>query len=127
MRMLRPTYDLELAEHLPSQRVARQHALDGLRDHPLRRLIQQLLQGFGFQVTDVARVAMVKLVLELSTRHADLLSVDDDDVVARIDVRRVLGLVLTAQAPSDLRRKPAERLAVGVDEIPIAPDFRRLC
>ncbi len=127
MRMLRPTHDLELAEHLSSQRIARQHTLDRLRENPLRSPIEKLLQGFGLEIADVARMPVVELVLELSAGHANLLGVDHDNIVAGIDMWRVLGLVLTTQAPRDFGRKAAERLAIGVDEIPIAPDFRRLC
>src|ERR1017187_6735800 len=38
VRMLRPGVHLELAQHLPAQRVLREHSLDGLLDHPLRVL-----------------------------------------------------------------------------------------
>ena len=59
--------------------------------------------------------------------HADALAVDDDDEVARVDVRRVLRLELAAQRVGDARREAAERLAVGVDDIPAPLDLAGLC
>jgi hypothetical protein len=67
-------------------------------------------------------VVEVQLVGELAAGHADLLRVDDHDVITHVDMRAVIGLVLALQAMGDLRREPTERLAVGVDEEPVAPD-----
>ena len=50
----------------------------------------------------------------------DLLGVDDDDEVAGVAVRRVLGLALAAQRVGDLGREAAERLALGIDDVPVA-------
>ena len=72
-------------------------------------------------------MAVVHLVVELVPRHRDLLRVDDDDEVARVDVRRVLRLALAAQHVGDLRREPPQDLAVGVDDVPAALDLARLC
>src|SRR6202000_776268 len=59
--------------------------------------------------------------------HADALAVDDDDEVARVGVRRVLGLELAAQGVGDAGREAAERLALGVDDVPAALDLTGLC
>jgi hypothetical protein len=72
-------------------------------------------------------VAVVALLVELVPGHDDLLRVDDDDEVAGVDVRRVLRLVLAAQGVRDAGREPAERLAVGVDDVPAALDLTGLC
>ena len=72
-------------------------------------------------------MAVVALVLALVAAHVDLLGVDHDDEVARVDVRRVLRLALAAQHVGDLRRQTAERLAVGVDQHPVALAVGRLC
>src|SRR6476659_6729002 len=65
-------------------------------------------------------MALVLLVRALVTGHRDLLGVDDDDEVARVHVRRALGLVLAAQGVGDLGREAAEREPVRVDEHPVA-------
>jgi hypothetical protein len=71
-------------------------------------------------------VAVVPLLVELVAGDLDLLGVDDDDEVAGVDVRCVLGLALAAERVGDLGRQAAERLALGVDEIPLARDLSRL-
>ena len=75
----------------------------------------------------IARMAVVHLVVELLARDGDLLGVHDDDEVARVDVRRVLGLALAAEHVRDLRSETPERLALCVDEVPAALDLARLC
>ena len=78
------------------------------------------------QPSGIAGVAVVELVVELVAGDRDLLRVDDDDEVAGVDVRRELRLALAAQPVGDLGREPAEGLALGVDEVPLARDLARL-
>ena len=59
----------------------------------------------------------VHLLLRLPTRDDHLLGVHHDHEVARVDVRRILGLVLAAQDPCYLRRQTSERPPLGVYEI----------
>ena len=73
-----------------------------------------MLQGFRFEVADITCMPMVDFILQLGAGDPDLLSVNHHDIVARIDVRGVLRLVLAAQAPGDLRREPPERFTAGV-------------
>ncbi len=74
----------------------------------------------------IAAVTPVELVGALVPGHRDLLRVDDDDEVAGVAVRGVLGLALAAQGVGDLGSQPAERLALGVDDVPVALAVRRL-
>src|ERR1044072_5697307 len=72
-------------------------------------------------------MAVVDLVVELLAGDGDLFGVHHDDEVARVDVRRVLGLALAAEGVGDLRSQTPERLPFGVDEVPAALDLARLC
>src|ERR1700733_12390489 len=63
VRVLRAGVDLELAQHLPAQRVLREHAPDGLLDRTLGALGHQLAVGHGPQATRVAGVPVGLLVL----------------------------------------------------------------
>src|SRR5215204_6099014 len=65
-------------------------------------------------------MAVVALLGALVARHGDLLRIDHDDEVARVDVGRVGRLALPAQRVGDLGGEPAEGLALGVDEQPVA-------
>ena len=117
---------MQLAQHAPPERRLRQHALDRELEYPLRVLLQQLAERDRLQVAQVAGVMVVELVVELVAGHGDLLGVQHDDVVAHVHVGAVVGLVLALEPHGDLRREAAERLAAGIDDIPIPAHFRGL-
>src|SRR4051812_47951835 len=120
MRMVGARVDLELGELLATEAVARQHALDRETDDLLRPALEHVVQGAGLQAARIARVAVVHLVGPLGARDRDLLRVDHDDEVARVDVRGVRRLALTAQRVGDLGGEAAEGLALRVDDEPVA-------
>src|SRR5215211_4260108 len=99
--MLGAGVDLELGQLPPGQAVARQHALDGLPQDLRRAALDLLRERPLAQAPWITGVPVVDLVLTLLTRDGDLLGVDDDDEIARVDVRRVLGLALAAQRVCD--------------------------
>src|SRR6185369_435872 len=76
-----------------------------------------------FQSAGITRVPVIDLVLGFSPGHPHLRCVHDDDVVAGVDVRRVLRLMLAAQAHRDLGGELAEHLALSVDHEPAVLDF----
>ena len=61
----------------------------------------------------------IELLLFLAAGQPDLRRVDDDDVIAGVDVRRVDRLVLALEQAGRLGRDPAEDLAFGVDDVPL--------
>src|SRR6185437_5073641 len=52
----------------------------------------------------------------------NLFAIDDDNVVAHVDIGRVLHVVLAGKNIGGLRREPAQRLAAGVEHEPLALD-----
>src|SRR4030095_12672433 len=75
---------------------------------------------------DAARIAampVIDFVLGLVAGDADLVGVDDDDEIAGIDVRRVDGFVLAAQAKGDFTGHPAQDLVGRVDHKPLMRHF----
>lgn len=78
--------DLELVEHRAAKAV--------LGEHPLHRLAHQTIGIAGpevlgvdlLEMTPVARELVVVLLLELTPGEGHLVGVDDDDVVASVDV-----------------------------------------
>ena len=90
------------------------------------RRCEHLLERPRAQAPGIAGVVVVELGRALVAGHVDLLGVHDHDEVAGVDVGRVLGLALAAQHVRDLGREPAERLAVGVDEHPVALAGRKV-
>jgi hypothetical protein len=126
VRMLGPGVDLQLRQLLAGEPVARHHPLDRDPDDLLGTARDHLLEGPRAQPAGIAGVAVVELVGALVPGHRDLLRVDDDHEVAGVDVRRVRRLALAAQHVRDLRRQPPERLALGVDDVPVPLAVRRL-
>src|SRR5829696_3015823 len=125
VRVRRAVIDLELGEHLPPEPVAGQHPADGLLDRTGGPLGEQHgVRGF-LEAAGVARVAVGDLLLELAPGQPDLGRVDDDHVVAGVDMGGVDRLVLAAQDAGHLGGQPAEDLAVGVDDVPVAGQVPR--
>src|SRR4051812_4388686 len=124
--MLWAGVDLELGELRRGELVLRQHALDGFANDLGRPAIELLAHRPRLQAAREARVPVDHLLVELLAGEVDLLRVDDDHEVTRVDVRRVLRLLLPAQGVGDLRREPAQGLPLGVDDVPVALDLSRL-
>ena len=125
--MLRTGIDLELLAHCTAERVLRKHALDGMLDHALRMLGHSLFEGFDLQPTRKTAVTIILFGSCLVARQTDLVGIDDDDKVTRIDVRGVLRLVLALQDMSGLGGDAAENLISCIDQDPFALNFVGLC
>src|SRR5439155_9790153 len=100
--------------------VALEYAVDRLAQDLRRPSLELGTQRPAAETARIAGVAVVHLVVELVAGHMDFLGVHDDDEVARVDVRRVLGLGLAAEHVGDLRSETPQRLPFGVDEVPAA-------
>jgi len=82
-------------------------------------LVQLIRQGDLLDTTRIARVTVVVLRFGLAAGHPDFLRVHDHDVVAGINVRRVLGLVLAAKTKRDLTGQSTENLVRGINHVPV--------
>ena len=105
VRMLRAGVDLELAELGAPELVVGEHAAHGVADDLLGAASLELGVRLALDAAGIARVVVVHLLLGLVAGHDDLLGVDDDDEVAGVDVGRVDGLALAAQAVGDDGRR----------------------
>ena len=131
VRMLGAGIDAKIAELDAGQRTARQHPLDRLFHHPLRKLaLEDGLRRPLLDAADKAGVMIVDLLVALLAGQHDLVGVDDDNVVTVVDVRRVGRLVLAAQPHGRDGGEPADHEAGGVDQNPFLLDlggFGRIC
>jgi hypothetical protein len=75
-------------------------------------------RGHFLQAAGIAGVLVIDLVLQLAAGEAHLVRVDDDDMVAAIDVRGEARLVLAAQDVGDDRRDAADHQVLGIDQMP---------
>ena len=76
------------------------------------------------QSAGIAGEMAVKLLLVLSSGQPDLVGVDHDHVIARIEERRVAGLVLAHQNHGGFAGELAENLVFGVHHVPGPGDCR---
>ena len=75
---------------------------------------------------DVLAVGDVELLLILLAGQNCLVAVDDNDVIAAIDIGGVVDLLLAAQQNSGLSSDVAQALAGSVEQVPLTLDFSGL-
>src|SRR4051812_32261438 len=128
VRMIGAAIDAEVAHLDATERTTRDHAFDGLLEHALGMLaLEDLARGALLDVADVTGVLVIGLLLALAAGENRILRVDDDDVVAAINVRGVGREVLAAQAHGDDGGETADDQTLGVDQYPLLRHLSRLC
>src|SRR5712692_3231110 len=127
MRMAATRVDLELADHRVAERALGQHALHRALEHALGLRGMQLREIGLLDTAGESGMAVVDLALRLSSGDAQLRRVQHHNIIAGVDVRGVLGLVLAAQPRRDLRREAAQHLALGIHDHPAVLDLSDFC
>lgn len=118
--------NLELAELRAAEACLWDHAPDSALHEEDWTTLANNPRSFYFLSTDVAGEAGVNLGSLLGAGEDNLVSVDDDDKIARINVGGENRLVLAAEEARGLNSDLTEDLALGVDHVPFALDFMRL-
>src|SRR5262245_13694208 len=118
---------LQLAELLHAQRVPGQHALDRPPDDFLGAPLEQMAQRLLLVALRVAAVADVELRLALVAADRDARRVQDDHMVAGVEVGLPGRLVLALEDARDPRRQAAKRLVGGIDDVPAPLDLAFAC
>src|SRR3984957_21148589 len=73
MRMLRPGVNAQITKLPAAERPARNHALDGLLDHALRKAtLEDRLGGAFLDATDETGVVLIDLVVALAPGQDDV-------------------------------------------------------
>jgi len=117
--------NLQLVHHMTCQFVLWHHPTDGVENQVFG--LACLTVGIAFQTqAGVAGVPGVVANVHFATRHADLFGVDDDDIIAAIDVRRVFRTVLAHQDHRDVAGQSAQNLIGGIDDKPVFFKFAGL-
>src|SRR5438046_979909 len=106
-------------EHIRAQRVVLEHAPNRVGDRERRVDRLRSVERAPAQPAGIAGVARVLLGRALRAGHLHPGGVDDDDVVAAVEVRRERRLVLAAQHLGYARSKAAENLIRGVNHEPV--------
>jgi len=125
--MLAARIDLELTELGAAQLILGDHSLDGPLKNELRLTCAHFGWGFDGLTADVTRVTCVDLVPLLVPGEAGLLSIDDDNEVAGINVRSEDGFMFTAEEAGCLDSDFPDDLVLGIDDVPRALDVSWFC
>ena len=104
----------------------RHHTGDSFFDDALRVHLERTPQGHGGQTTRVSGVTVTELTLALVCGNANLVGVDDDDVVTTVNVRCKNRLTLAPQQVSSLNSEAAEHHVGGVDDVPLTGNVTAL-
>jgi len=125
--MLGTVVNVDVLQQLGAQTVLGQHALDDLHVQGMNALAQVfLLLALGLKggrsrealSTGIARVAHVLVLGPLLAGHLALVGIDDDHIVATINVGSVIGLVLAAQQLGHLRAQATQDLVGSINYHP---------
>src|SRR5262249_24920159 len=115
--------DAQVAELHASKRPARQHAFYRFLHDPLRKFaLEDRARGALLDAADIAGVVAIDLVFALLAGQHDFFRVDDDDIVAVIDVRGVGRFVLAAQPHRHQACETADHETGGFDDDPFLLD-----
>lgn len=119
--------DAQLGVDAAAEAVVRDHAADGEEDDLFRAASAEGTGGVDVVTADVAGEAVVDLVDFLFAGEDDLVRIDDDDVVAVVDVRGVGDFIFAAEDIGGFDGDVAEDAIFGIDEIPFALNFLSFC
>ena len=106
MRMFRTGIYFELCHHLTTERITRNHALNRLLNHAFRKTTAQDFTGCGiFNAADITGMLIIVFVSELFAGQFNFVGIDNNDIVAAIQVRGEIRLILAAQNLGDFSGK----------------------
>ena len=109
----------ELLVHSATKAVLRQHALDSALDGYIRTTGDEFLGCFCLLASGIAGVSQILLVFHLVASELNSTRVDNDYIIAAVEVRSIVGLVLATQDVSNLGSHPAHGLVGSVYHIPV--------
>ena len=117
--MLVASINVQIPVDFPAQAVLGQHAFDGHFEKPLRVLCKQNPGRCEALSTGVTRVAYIDLIGQFLTSQTHFFGVDDDYVVATVNVWREVGLVFAANHEGNFTGQPAQYLSFCVNHNPV--------
>lgn len=119
MRMFASCIYFQLG-HLPTaERIAGNHAFNGFFDNSFRETSgQKFSRGCFFNAADITGMLKIFFLSQLVAGQFDFVCIDNDDIVAAVQIRNKAGFVLAAQDLGNFGGKPAENNAFSINDIP---------
>src|SRR5580704_7243434 len=109
--MLGSGVDAQAAQLDVARAVGREHSAHGPLDQPFGMFVGDLARGLHFQTAGIVAMTVIELLLPLVAAELNLVSVDDDNVIAIVDMGSPRRLVLARKRPGDPHRERAKALA----------------
>ena len=109
MRMFRACIHFYIFEEHAAESVVRKHAFDGALERLGRMAGKQFFKRIVLEVADKTGIVVVHFLLLFSAGNGNFVRIDDDDVIARVLVRRILRLVFAARESCGFCGNAAER------------------
>ena len=125
VRVLGAGIDFEFGEHLGGELVLGEHAFDGVLDDECGLVRAHVRDVAAIGGANPAGVEHVGLVGFLAAGEAHFVGVDDDDIVASVNVGRVGWFMASAQDGGYFYGEAPEHLVGGVNDIPCFPGIIR--
>ena len=134
--MLGAIVNVNVLQQLGTQAILGQHALDHLHVQRVHTLAEVFLlltlglqQGRGREAltTRIASVAYVLVLGPLLASHLALVGVDDDYIVATVNVGSVVGFVLATEDLSHLRAQATQNLVGSINYHPFLLNGFGIC
>jgi len=120
--MLGTCIDIEVAVELVTKAILRKHSADGVFENALG-MAGENLGGSGFTLAaGITGVALIDLVGHFLAGEDDLFSIDDDYVVAAVDVRGEARLGLATEDVGNAGGQTSYGLILGINEHPFLLD-----
>src|SRR3569833_372365 len=113
----------ELFDHGVTERPFWQHAFDRLFERTPRKTLLHFLEIGFVNPARIAGMAEILFIGFLRARHTQLSCIDDDDEIARIDVRSKFRFVLAAQSECHFAGNTSEDFVRRVNHEPVALDL----
>jgi len=130
MRMLTTGVDFQFGELSGAKSGVGEHSFHRALDDCRGTALSERLQGFLFETVREAGMSRINFLGFLFAGDFDLLGIDDDDEITRVNVGRELRLVFASQDVGDSGSQTAKGFAFGVNDEPFISDvaiFGEIC
>ena len=117
--MLGAAVNANLGEHLAAEGTLGHHAADGFIDCEFGLLVEELTILGHFESAGITGVMIINFFVKLSACHDDFICVDDDNVIAAVNMRGKDGLVFSAEYCGNLRCETTEHHAFCIYNVPL--------
>ena len=115
--------NFQLAIHIPTETIVRNHSADGALDQQFGMAGTARPDTFRLMPADVTGKTHITLLFFLLSGEPDFFRINDNDKISSVDVWCENGFFFAAQQVGSLHRDASEYLVLGVNDPPLARHF----